>query len=49
MSEFLEVCTKSTGCDIATGGTHNVCKSNNPESYYKLNNFINRLFKYSRV
>jgi hypothetical protein len=38
MSELLEVCTKLTGCDIATVGTH-VCKSNNPESYYKLNNF----------
>ena len=37
MSECLEVCTKSIGCDIDTGGTHKICKLNNPDSYDKLN------------
>jgi hypothetical protein len=37
MSECLEVCTKSIGCDIKTGSTHKICKINNSESYNKLN------------
>ena len=40
MSECLEVCTKSTGCDIDTGGTHKICKLNNPDSYDKLNKYF---------
>ena len=39
MSECLEVCTKSTGCSVSD--THRICKSNNPDSYNKLNNFFN--------
>jgi len=37
MSECLEVCTRSFGCDIGIGNTHKICKINNPESYNKLN------------
>jgi hypothetical protein len=37
MSDCLEVCTKSIGCNIYNGGTHRICKINNPESYNKLN------------
>ena len=40
MSECLEVCTKSIGCDIHTGGTHKICKLNNPDSYDKLNKYF---------
>jgi hypothetical protein len=40
MSDCLEVCTKSTGCDIASGGTHKICKLNNPNSYNKLNKYF---------
>jgi hypothetical protein len=40
MSECLEVCTKSTGCDIDTGGTNKICKLNNPDSYNKLNKYF---------
>jgi len=39
MNDCLEVCTKSNGC----GGfrdVHTICKSNNPSSYNKLNNFF---------
>ena len=35
MSDCLQVCTKSIGCD--TVDTHKICKSNNIESYNKLN------------
>jgi len=40
MSDCLEVCTKSIGCDIDTGGTHKICKLNNPDSYDKLNKYF---------
>lgn len=40
MSECLEVCTKSMGCDINAGGTHKICKLNNPDSYNKLNKYF---------
>ena len=40
MSECLEVCTKSTGCSIEAGGTHTICKLNNPDSYHKLNKYF---------
>jgi hypothetical protein len=36
MDECLQVCNKSTGCSI-DGGTHQICKLNNPDSYSKLN------------
>jgi hypothetical protein len=41
MSNCLEVCTRSSGCNIDAGQTHKICKSNNPDSYEKLN----RLFE----
>lgn len=37
MDECLEVCTKSTGCNVKYGHTHKICKSNNLDSYNKLN------------
>lgn len=37
MGDCLEVCTKSVGCSIDNGGTHRICKLNNPDSYNKLN------------
>lgn len=38
ISECLEVCTKSTGCDVEKlGDTHKICKINNLDSYNKLN------------
>ena len=37
MSDCLEVCTKRNGCNINNGGTHKICKLNNPASYSKLN------------
>jgi hypothetical protein len=40
MNDCLEVCTKSTGCDINTGGTHKICKLNSLESYNKLNKYF---------
>ena len=40
MDECLQVCTKSTGCGIAIGDTHKICKLNNPDSYKKLNNLF---------
>ena len=36
MSECLEVCTKSTGCNIESKDTHKICKLNNLVSYNKL-------------
>jgi hypothetical protein len=38
MSECLDVCTKSNGCDYQ--GTHKICKLNNPDSYHTLNKFF---------
>ena len=40
MNDCLEVCTKSTGCNIVTMGTHRICKLNNLDSYNKLNKFF---------
>jgi hypothetical protein len=38
MSDCLEVCTKSTGCNsVKYGDTHKICKLYNPDSYNKLN------------
>jgi hypothetical protein len=39
MNDCLEVCSKSTGCNIENGDTHKICKMNNPDSYVKLNYF----------
>ena len=36
----LEVCTKSTGCNIQNGDTHKICKLNNPSSYNRLNSWF---------
>lgn len=36
MNDCLEVCVKSTGCDLINA-THRICKVNNYESYNKLN------------
>ena len=35
MSECLEICSKSDGCTVKMD-THKICKSNNPDSYAKL-------------
>jgi hypothetical protein len=43
MSECLEVCTKSVGCD-SNGDTHKICKLNNPDSYNKLNKHFDNPF-----
>jgi hypothetical protein len=40
MSDCLEVCTKSNGCNINVNNTHRICKLNNPDSYNKLNLFF---------
>lgn len=40
MSECLKVCTKSTGCDVTRGDTHQICKINNLDSYNKLNKYF---------
>jgi hypothetical protein len=37
LNNCLEVCTKSTGCNIRNGDTHRICKLNTPDSYEKLN------------
>jgi hypothetical protein len=37
LNDCLEVCTKSTGCNIECKETHKICKSNNLNSYNKLN------------
>ena len=36
IDECLEICTKSTGCNIISGDTSTICKSNNLDSYNKL-------------
>ena len=35
--QCLEVCTKSNGCNVKSGDTNKICKSNNVDSYNKLN------------
>jgi hypothetical protein len=41
MDECLMICTRSTGCfATASGGTHTICKLNNPTSYETLNKFF---------
>lgn len=40
MSECMEVCTKSTGCEVKCD-THRICKIYNESSYEKLNNIFN--------
>ena len=40
MNDCLEVCTKSTGCEINTRETHKICKLNSLESYNKLNKYF---------
>ena len=37
IGECLEVCTKSTGCNVKYGDTSTICKSHNLDSYNKLN------------
>jgi hypothetical protein len=37
MGDCLEVCTKTSGCAIANGDTHRICKLYNLDSYQKLN------------
>lgn len=41
LGDCLEVCTKSTGCNIKLGDTHTICKIYNTISYNKLNNVFN--------
>ena len=40
MDECLEVCTKSTGCNVQNNDTHKICKLNNLRSYNKLNSWF---------
>ena len=40
MSDCLEVCIKIPGCD--NKNTHKICKVNNPDSYNKLNEHLNK-------
>jgi hypothetical protein len=40
MDDCLEVCTKSTGCNIKNGDTHQICKIYNLDSYNKLNKYF---------
>jgi hypothetical protein len=47
MDECLMVCAKKDGCDIRDWGyritsTHKICKTNNPESYNKFIDILNR-------
>ena len=37
MSDCLEICVKTNGCNVKNGDTHKICKLNNPDSYNKLN------------
>jgi len=37
INDCLEICTKSTGCNVRNKDTHSLCKSNNLDSYNKLN------------
>ena len=37
MGDCLEVCLKSTGCNVKQGDTHKICKLYNLDSYNKLN------------
>ena len=37
MSNCLEVCTKTTGCNVENKDTHRICELYNPDSYNKLN------------
>ena len=39
INDCVEVCSTSTGCSVGYN-THKICKLNNPESYYKLNNLF---------
>jgi len=36
LTDCLEVCTKSTGCNTLHNDTHKICKCNNLISYNKL-------------
>jgi hypothetical protein len=40
INDCLEVCNKSTGCDVKLKDTHKICKLNNPTSYNKLNQYF---------
>ena len=40
ISDCLEVCTMSTGCNSTNGTTHKICKLNNLDSYNKLNKYF---------
>jgi len=39
INDCVEVCLTSNGCGVGYN-THRICKSNNPESYYKLNDLF---------
>lgn len=41
MSDCLEVCIKTSGCNLYNNGdTHKICKVNNHDSYNKLNKYF---------
>ena len=40
MNDCLEVCLKSSGCNVDNKDTHRICKAYNLDSYNKLNKFF---------
>ena len=40
MNDCLEVCLKSSGCNVENKDTHKICKAYNLDSYNKLNKFF---------
>ena len=40
MNDCLEVCLKSSGCNVDNKDTHRICKVYNLDSYNKLNKFF---------
>ena len=40
MSDCLEVCLRTQGCNVKEGSTIRICKSNNPDSYNTLNKYF---------
>jgi hypothetical protein len=40
MSDCLEVCLRTQGCNVKEGSTIRICKLNNPDSYNILNKYF---------
>jgi len=45
IDDCLEVCIKSSGCNILRGDTVKICKLHTPESYNKLNKHFENQFE----